>query len=193
MSRQVVNNFNKRGNVFSLVLNDSGADVFHDSRHIFMELNTDLSDHEFIAVIKHENDFDNELKRYKTPHYHVVIKFGGAYRVATIINKFVDIFHCNANQVSCEKCNAMDMQVRYLIHLDDMDKYRYDISDIVTNRHDLVNKYMKEIHKIVDIDDLLSIMDMHKNLRDLISCIGLDNYRKYRCVIQDIYRERGIY
>ena len=188
MSHQI-NNLNQRGCVFSLVLNDNSADLFKNSNFVYRKIMCDEKDVIFCALILHELDWLHDEGRYKTSHYHVVIQFAGSYRVETIINWISDLFHANKNQISCEKCNSISSQVRYLIHLDDFDKYQYADSNIVTNRRDLVDKYLREIHKIADISDLLAIMREYRRLEDLISVIGLDNYRKYRCVIQDLRKD----
>ena len=191
MSRQV-NNLNQRGCAFSIVLHDSGADVFKSSNYILHQIMCDEKDVIFCAVILHTKDWLEEENRFKHPHYHVVITFGGSYRVQTIINWLSELFHANINQIGCEKCNSVSMQVRYLIHLDDFDKYQYKEYEIETNNKDVVHRYMMEIKKIVDVNDLFVIMNEYKNLKELIRVIGLENYRKYRSVILDV-RKEGLY
>ena len=192
MSVSKVDKLNQRGCAFSLVLNDNELHLFKNSQHVFRELMCDEKDVIYCAVIYHSNDYDRERSAYKTPHFHVVLHMAHNYRCETMLNWVVDLFHCNANQVSIEKCNSLSMQTRYLIHLDDFDKYQYRELDIVTNRADLVERYLKEIRKITDVNDVIAIMREYRNLAELMSVIGLENYRKYRCIIQDL-RKDGMY
>lgn len=189
MSHQI-NNLNKRGCAFSLVLNDSGADLFKSSSYVCRTLRSDEKDVEFCAVILHTLDYIESEGRYKTPHYHVVITFQSNYRVETILNWVADLFHANRNQISIEKCNDVCAQVRYLIHKDDLDKYQYNEYDIYTADidKDFVHHCMIMWKTIKSVDDLLILMDEYKNLRDLLRIIGFNNYRKYRSVIQDLRR-----
>lgn len=180
---------NQRGCAFSIVLNDNELHLFKNARNIFQELMCSSTDYIFIAVIEHDLDFDRDRNAYKTKHYHVVITFGGCYRIGTVLNMLCDNFHCNENQVSIEKCNSVPSQVRYLVHLDDRDKHQYPFADIVSNRADLVDKYLHQIRKIQDADDLYAVMREYPNLYDLISMIGVEQYKKWRVVIQDLRRE----
>ena len=181
---------NQRGCAFSIVLNDNELHLFKSANYVLNTLMCCGKDWIFVACVLHDKDFDVERKCYKTQHYHVVITFGGSYRVGTILNLICDEFHCNENQVSIEKCNSVPMQVRYLVHLDDFDKHQYDFADIHSNRMDIVDKYLHQVKKIVDEQDLFSIMKEYPVLQDLIGIIGLDQYKKWRVVIQDLRRER---
>lgn len=181
---------NQRSDKFTIVLNDSGADLFKNARNIVRKMScNELLCILFIACIKHDKDYDAEQQQLKTTHYHLVIMFDRAYRLGTILTLLCDTFNCNANQVSIDKCSSMIMQTRYLIHLDDFDKYQYDKTDIVCNDTDYLNKCFNYIRKIVDIDDLIVIVRQFPVLTELMSRIGYDNYKKYRLVISDIRRE----
>ena len=181
---------NQRSKQFSLVLNDSGADVFKDSRHIITAIRCCgvLSIH-FVACIKHDKDIDEDTQHVKTPHYHLVISLYQTTRIGTMINLLVDIFKCNANQISIEKCTDLIMATRYLIHLDDFEKVKYHADDVCTNDNELLTNYLEHVNTIKDIKDLITIVHQFPNLCDLMVHIGYDNYKKYRLVINDIRRE----
>lgn len=190
------NVLNQRSTQFTIVLNDSGANVFKDSSHIVRTLRcADDLCIVYIACIKHDRDLDEETQHVKTVHYHVVVQFDRVYRIGSVINIFVDLFHCNANQVSVDKCTSLVMQTRYLIHLDEApnEKHHYNACDIITNNSDLVSRYLKYIKEIASIDDLITIVYQFPNLCELMSRIGYDNYKKYRIIIQDIRREINYY
>lgn len=188
-----VDHLNQRSNAFSLVLNDNELHLFKNSDNVLRQIMCSEMDVIFCAVIHHTMDMIDDLHQYKTPHYHVVIEFSCRYRIGSVINWISDLFHCNANQVSCEKCVCLSSQVRYLIHLDDFDKYHYDEFDIKSNNKDLVHRYIKEVRAIADVHDLYAIMEEYPKLAELIAVLGLEQYKKWRAVITDLRRERGLY
>lgn len=181
---------NQRSKQFSLVLNDNGADVFKNSRYIVTTIRCCglLSIH-FIACIKHDRDIDEQTNHVKTPHYHLVLSIYNTTRLSTIINLLVDLFHCNENQVSIEKCTSLEMSTRYLIHLDDFEKVPYRKEDIETNDYSKLKECLEYVDKIKDIKDLIVLCQQFPVLTDLMIHIGYDNYKKYRLVINDIRRE----
>lgn len=178
---------NQRSNKFSLVLNDNELNLFKSSDHIVHKLLIEGLDICYIACIMHDNDCD-DFGNLKTKHYHLIIVFVGNYRIGTIINLLVGMFHCNNNQISIEKCNNIASQVQYLIHLNDIDKYQYNKFDIVTNDKELTENYLKQLTNIKDSQELIRLCRVYKNPLDLLNVIGIDNYKKYRIVIQDIYK-----
>ena len=179
-----IDKLNQRGNAFSLVLNDSGANLFKSSSAIYNRLGVSDLDFCFIAVMYHDKDYDTENHRYKTPHYHVVLTFDNTYRVGTILNCFVDIFHCNENQITIEKCSSVPMQTRYLIHLDDLDKYQYNREDIVSNHVDVVARYLN-LNKIIDLNDCVVVVRNYHYDLESIMCNVL-NFDKWRRNILDL-------
>lgn len=186
-----VEKLNQRSETFCIVLNDSGADVFHNSRYIRDKLKyCEELEVIFVAVIKHDRDLDDDTKQLKTLHYHVVLQLDKMCRIGTMINKLVDLFSCNANQITIDKCNSLVMQVRYLIHLDDIDKYHYPLFDIETNDEEFVAKCFTYRKTIQSIDELITLVNQYgRNLLELMKVIGYENYKKYRVVINDIRKE----
>ena len=124
---------NQRSDKFTLVLNDNELDLFKNARNVVnkFQLQDDI-DLIYIACIKHDRDKD-EVGNLKTKHYHVVIHLNKVCRIGTLINRISDVFKCNTNQITVDKCSSLCMQSRYLMHLDDFDKERYDITDVVCN------------------------------------------------------------
>ena len=172
---------------FSLVLNDSGADVFKSSRYIVKELRLDESHTlDFIACIYHDKDY-NEVNDLKTPHYHLCLKFQDRFRVRSILNYIVDKFHCNENQVQIQKCTDFGAQVRYLVHLDNKDKYPYPKEDVVCSDEKTLDYYFSHL-RVLDERDLVRIVEMFPNKRDLFLKLGFKQYSKYLRIINDLLR-----
>lgn len=78
------------------------------------------------AVISplHDKDLHND-GQMKKPHFHVVLMFESLKS----INQANDI--CKAfGGVGCEKVNSTRHMLRYLCHLDELDKPRYDVEQV---------------------------------------------------------------
>lgn len=179
---------NQLSNDFSLVLNDSGADLFHSARDIVRKLSTDETHTiEFIACILHDRDY-NELGDKKTLHYHLVIKFQNRFRVGSIINYIVDKFHCNANQVQIEKCIDIGAQARYLIHLDNREKTQYRVDEVFTNNSDTYNYYLSHL-RVLDERDLINIIERFHSKKEIFLRLGFKQYSKYSRIINDLMKE----
>lgn len=186
---------NQRSNKFTIVLNDNELHLFKNSRFIVRQFTTeeDLCCI-FIACILHDKDVDHETNHVKTPHYHVVVYFDRNYRIGSIINLIVNMFHCNENQISIDKCTSIEMQTRYLIHLDEYenDKHHYLQSDVVTNREDILDNYLTLV-KIGDLKDCIKVVrQYHYDLEEIMAHISnYDTFRKYiNDLINNHYRKR---
>lgn len=184
---------NQRSDKFSLVLNDNELNLFKNARNVVnkFQLQDDM-DIIYIACIKHDRDKD-EKADLKTVHYHVVLQLNKVCRIGTMINRISQIFHCNENQISIEKCSSLCMQSRYLMHLDDFDKEPYDLMDIVCNDVSVLTRYCNMVF-VRDIHDLISLVHhYHYDLEAIMLAIG--NYDKWRKYINDLIinynRKRG--
>lgn len=175
---------NQRSDKFSIVLNDNELELFKNTRNVVSKfmLQDDITI-VYIACIMHDRDKD-ELGNLKTKHYHVVIQLNSVCRIGTMLNRISDIFKCNTNQISIEKCSSLCMQSRYLLHLDDFDKERYDLHDVITNDTDVLNRYYNMVF-VRDLYDLLAVVKRyHYDLEQIMVSIG--NYDKWRKYINDL-------
>lgn len=93
------------------------------------------------AYVIHDRD-DNKI------HTHVIIHFNNK-RYATAISKELGV---PVNYI--EKCNLIPY-LRYLIHIDDEDKYQYSIDDV---KGTLKDKLRKSIEPKLDEIDQVSII-----------------------------------
>jgi len=175
---------NQRSDKFTIVLNDNELDLFKNARNVVNKfMLQDDMDIIYIACIKHDRDKD-EVGNLKTKHYHVVLQVNKVCRVGTMINRISEIFRCNANQISLDKCNSLCMQSRYLMHLDDFDKARYDLEDIVTNDNDVLKRYYDMVF-VRDLHDLIAVVHHYcYDLERIMVAIG--NYDKWRKYINDL-------
>lgn len=99
------------------------------------------------AHIRHDFDVtsDGEVKK---AHIHVVGRLDGPRSPATVAN----MLGVPAQFVACKKGYTFRKGVRYLVHLDDPDKFQYEASDIVTNVD--IGKY---IDPYADVEQAKSI------------------------------------
>lgn len=180
---------NERSYQFSIVLNDSSAMLLKNDRFIYNKLiNNDVYKINFLAVMLHDKDIDEETNHLKTIHYHIVIEFDCVLRLKTIINLVSDLFHINDNQISIEKCNSLDAQIRYLIHLDDKDKVQYLPFDIISNNDIKVGNALSMI-RIRDNQDCVRIVQkFHYKYEEII--MSVVNYKSYNGLIKDLIRMR---
>lgn len=175
------------GEGFSLVLNDSGADLFKSSRYIKDKIVRDIDyPIRYIAVAFHDED-RNEYGDKKTNHYHIVIEFYSKMRVLSCFNAICECFKCNHNQVSIEKATDVGACVRYLVHLDDADKHRYPFFIICSNNDELTDFYLKRV-KIKDEKHLLAIIEAYPTRSKLLLVLGKKQYKEWRFAIQDLVR-----
>lgn len=176
---------NQRSTDFSIVLNDNELKLFKSSRHIFTKFMTSESmSPVYIAIIYHDNDYIEEEHRLKTPHYHIALELGKMCRVGTLLRTICDLFHCNENQVSIEKCSSICMYSRYLCHLDDYDKYQYLTADVVTNDIDVLNRYYSLVI-VRDIHDLINVVKHYRyDLEEIMQNVA--HYDKWRKYINDL-------
>lgn len=190
--KAISNNLKQRSNQFNLVLNDNELNLFHDSSWLFKEILNRISDIGFLALIKHENEWDSLEKRVKTNHYHIVmtLAYNRVSSLNNVLQMFVDAFHCNENQISIEKCNDVCASVRYLIHLDNIDKESYLPFDIYSTDDALVGEYLSRIREIHDIKEVIKIAHQYAfNTEQIMLHIGHSNWKKWRVEFQDLKRD----
>lgn len=78
------------------------------------------------ACILHNKDVD-ENGAIKKPHFHFVIKTQSPCYISTLSN------HIQLNENRIEWCRNLTGAIRYLIHIDDPDKYQYSADEIEAN------------------------------------------------------------
>lgn len=105
---------------------------------------------EWVESPLHEFDV-NPTGEVKKPHWHILLMFGGVKSYDQVIEAIKPL-NCPAPQ----RCHNAKSMVRYFAHLDNPDKFQYNLSDIVA-------------HGGVDIADLLkpSSAERYTIIRDM--------------------------
>lgn len=87
----------------------------------------------FLLSPLHEYDV-NSNGELKKPHYHLVLIFDSLKSIEQVQEVLEPV-----NAVGCEIVNSLVNYGRYLCHLDDKDKYQYDVNDVVSYGYDYSN------------------------------------------------------
>ena len=187
----------QRSDKFTIVLNDNELKLFKSADDIVLQFNTsETITPIYIACIKHDRDKTDDGTKFKTIHYHVVVQFNKIARIGTILNYICDMFKCNPNQVSIDKCNSICMQSRYLIHADDFDKARYYESEVSVPKscEAVFNRYLSLVI-VRDYHDLINVVKTyHYNLEECMENIA--HWDKWRRPVLDLinnYYRKGKY
>lgn len=114
----------------------------------------DESHIEWVESPLHEHDIDASGEK-KKPHWHVLLMFGGVKAYDQVV-EFVKSLNCPIPK----RCHNAKALVRYMAHLDNPDKYQYNISDIVS-------------HGGVDVADLLkpSSSEIYTMIREMMAFV----------------------
>lgn len=183
---QLQNFRRQRSKEIELILNDNELNLLKNQRYIKDKILENCWDIEFIAVNKHDQDEDLEIHQLKTLHYHVVIVFRNNPSFGGVLNLITNVFHINENQISIMKINKhVPQRTRYLCHIDDIEKHRYNKEDISTNNIEKVNRYF-ELKHITDNAELVNIVKnvYHYDIEEMM--LHIDNYKDYRQLINDL-------
>lgn len=107
----------------------------------------------------HDKDVKSDGKLDK-PHYHGIIRFANARYARSFAREFL-------LTAKVEKTESFRGSVRYLIHLDNPEKYPYHFEDIYTNNIDIVAAMCRDVLTKENSDDADEIYFLEV-VRDLI-------------------------
>lgn len=146
------------------------------------------------AYILHDKDTKDDGS-LKPPHYHFRV-FSDLQKTLSAWSKLFDVAE---NYV--EKLDDKRLSIRYLIHLDNKEKYQYNENCIVTNIED-IDRYFKNnrIEEDIQLKKIFSFIDEQhgyiyfKNIKDYVIKNGYwSSYRRYYSIIKDVVIEHNRY
>lgn len=146
------NDLRDRFRLFTCVLYDETTDYNID------EVLRNIKSYKNYAFIKHDKDI-NVKGEIKKTHYHCIVKVDNATTISAISKK-IGIPDNYVKNVRNERS-----MVRYLVHIDDKDKYQYDIKDICSSK-----LYDRTVSKC--FDDLESESEQLANIYNFINHIS---------------------
>lgn len=123
----------------------------------------------FIVSPLHDKDLDGQGNPKKS-HYHIILTFDGN-KSFTQIKEITDAF----NQPIPQPCDHIRGAVRYLIHIDDADKYLYAFDDIRSYNGATYQEYFG-----------CSQFERSKILSNIFDIIEVQNIKSYRQLIMYI-------
>lgn len=148
-----------------------------------------LQNADIYAYILHDLDVTNEGEP-KRAHVHVYAEMQVCRRLLTNLNELADALGYDTKQISIEKASSNPTGfIQYLIHKNNPEKHQYHESEIITN---LTAPELKSVLESVAGNCSLSffkscVSRCNGNKWALIELIGLDIYKEYRFVINDLF------
>lgn len=132
---------------------------------------------EYYAFILHDKDINEETKEIKKPHYHCIIDINcnvkeSQRRKLRILEILRPIIY---NKLDIQGIRNENTFTRYLIHLDNKEKYQYDRKEIITNNIDRLETALEKQRTISKSDTngfLVYLLGLVQN-RDNIDLINL--------------------
>lgn len=179
---------NKRTRLFILVL-------YPDSTsYDFEEVMRNIKSYKKWAYALHDKDIKEESQELKKIHYHIIIKTDNATTISALSKKL------GINDNYIEKVRNERSMIRYLIHLDDTDKFHYE-KDIIKSSK-LYSRFVQKCFD--DLEDeptqlsniysfITDLKDKEKSIHNatflLIQYVNMNCYdtiyKRYRYEIQD--------
>ena len=121
----------------------------------------------FISPL-HDKDV-NPTGEPKKPHYHVMLMFEGKKSLTQVEEIFKTI-----EGVGCEVVKSVRGYARYLCHLDNPEKYQYDVSEVTCLASDYLGTIGLAIDKYVAIGEMQDFCDKY----NVVSFYALATYAR---------------
>lgn len=137
------------------------------------------------SFILHDKDHTRE-------HYHLNLMLKTAHQADSVLHSLASDLLINVNCIGIKSLNsdAFYQKQRYLIHLDNKEKYQYDLKLVKSSRYD--NFYMcidGYNPYTLDIVYLKKLCKSCENLSQVYANLGLQVSNTYRWIIKDIWSE----
>lgn len=124
-------------------------------------------------------------------HAHLILNLPHSIKYKTMINLMCQLTETNDENVQLSGIKNFVLAVQYLLHLNEIDKYHYDKSELLTN-DDEIDDILAEIvckKKQLTTNELVRFIFYDKmNKFELIQAIGIGAYQHYRGTISDLYQ-----
>jgi hypothetical protein len=141
-------------------------------------------------AILHDSDVDDN-GILKKPHWHIVLSMPRGKRLKTLLNDIKNgLTLDDINQVSIRDCVTLNGAVRYLIHLDDSDKYQYSSDLVLTNDLSTFNAFTHTYNNgSVDSKSLIQLLVNSNTLLDVCNSLGFTVFNQYHGSIVALWNE----
>lgn len=145
----------------------------------------------FLATIIHDKD-NLENGEIKTTHAHIFIDTPSKMTCKQVLTSINEILNINLNQIQVEGTNNHYLQVQYLIHKNDPNKFQYFEYDVRTNNPDLLDQRLNITYKSQDQlkQELFSDLKNCSTLLEFAEKHGIEDTNKYRNLFKDFKQEQ---
>lgn len=145
------------------------------------------------AYIVHDKDtHDDGTSKGLHIHIKMILSTESRPRLSTTLNTLTTQLNIDKTAVTIEKMESVAGSIQYLIHMNDANKYQYDVKEIKTNLSESqLNTYLYAFKDDDELDtqSLVDICSKQRSKINILLTMGLRNYTKYRGVISDIVFE----
>ncbi len=154
--------------------------------------------------IVHDRDVKEDGTKALT-HYHIILEYGVSVRASTLLTAFYT--YCNTwiirkvlldgqevltlnPWLNIEPVKNLWGALRYLVHADNLEKFPYSIDEVISNEPQRFETAIA-LQDGLTADNLLYLYADKCNFSrlGLMSALGLDLYKKYRPLLDDIDNE----
>lgn len=145
---------------------------------------------QLFAFILHDKDIlENGEKKINHIHLVALMKTNRK-RLSTILGDLASFVGLNTFAISIDKMSDIVGSLQYLIHKNNADKYKYELTQVITNiSTGEMATYMASDSKSMSIEYLIGVVESNRSKIDIMRIVGLTYYHLYRHVINDIYNE----
>lgn len=187
----------EQGKDFAIVVTAKDADGVQDlTSERMLELLPDLGRElgcKYWAIL-HDRDKDaNGQPKYL--HWHIVVHMVRSRRVKKAVIKKVAHSLCVAeNRVSVLFSYDLQADIRYLMHLDDYDKWLYNLDEVIGNdERTLILAFDNSLNELT-YERLKDACELaNGSLSGIMQIIGVKLYRLNAVAIHDYVKERNEY
>lgn len=139
-------------------------------------------------LIVHDSD-TNEKGDYRRPHMHMVLNYPNRHTKTAILREWDNFFKKGLLQV--EKIGDFQACIRYLIHQDNCEKFRYSEEEVKTNNPSQFYRAIQgELNEITGARLISLCEDFEYSRLKLLAYLGPNTYARYSRVIEMIIREQ---
>ena len=138
--------------------------------------------------IRHDADFDENGQRERV-HYHIILVFPRKQDKSVLLKRVPFMLDCSADMIGLDKITSLTSQLRYLIHLDEIEgKYRYDPQLVHSNDIGtfLDSISVDNVEEVTTQSIITAVAECGNDPEALARRLGAGNYCKYRFLIKDL-------
>ena len=138
--------------------------------------------------ILHDNDYDENGEKERL-HYHILLFFPRKQDKTALLKRLPFMLDCDVDMIGLDKITSLASQLRYLIHLDEIEgKYRYDPQLVQSNDTatflDAVS--VDDVEDVTTQSIITAVAECGNDPQALARRLGAGNYCKYRFLIKDL-------